>query len=483
MSRSMRKLDGISRREFLASGVGAAGSLAFGVSCTLSGTPFEGIYTDRFTYRQGEWILVSAALQASATVQVELRREDAPGVGHIGLYPMVVTDRGNPERPGEMGANFPFAAAIDTEGLEPGIYSLELAPELLQPQNRANHYHHFPSLNTIARFVVTPRIPGSRSPILWIHDSLTGVCYGSYGGQSIYGSAGVQSRTVSYARPGLERATVEWGPVRFWRDHGYDFEFIDLVELSRVAPGYLAPYQLVIVSGQFEYVPQEVMEQLSGFVAAGGNLLVASHEFGIFRVRLDHEKQQLTTYKWDFEVADPLAGIGDPRVAGVAMNCPEVIYETELVGQHLWAAHSVSAVDWVDMPLYNLAEAGWILDGTGLGSGDSLPGAFRFFGLGQRLRFDGNGKPVLVDPEFTRTFEDTLVWAAVPSPDGRAWWEAAGRYVADWPLLSDGYATCSLQERPSGARIVTFPSKHLASAHLSDPLYQKILLNVIERLS
>ena len=135
------------------------------------------------------------------------------------------------------------------------------------------------------------------------------------------------------------------------------------------------------------------------------------------------------------------------------------------------------------MPLYNLGSAGWILDGTGLGPGDSLPGAFRNFGLGQRLTFDAGGNPVIVDPEFTRPFAGTVVWAAVPSPDGRAWWQANGTGVGQWPLLTDGHATCTLQERPSGACVVTFTSSNLTFSHLSDPIYQKILLNVMERLS
>jgi hypothetical protein len=396
---------------------------------------------------------------------------------------MVVTDRGDPHRPGETGAEFPFAAAIDTADLEPGLYGLRIAPELLQPQNQQNNFHIFASLNSVSRFVVTPRVPGSHSPVLWVHDSLTGVCYGSFGGQSIYGGAGVKVPKVSWARPGLDRNTLTVEPLRFWRQHGYEFEFIDLVDLAQTSPGYLDAYKLVVMSGQFEYVPQEVMERLSTFVDTGGNLLSASNEFACFRVRLDHAKQQLTTYKYDFEVKDPLFGTGDSRVAGVGMNIPEAIYETELIGQHLWPAHKVTEGQWVDMPLYNLGSAGWILDGTGLGPGDALPGAFKNFALGQRLSFDGSGNPVIVDPESTRTFEDTVVWAATPSANGRAWWQANGSSVPSWPVISDGYATCTLQERPSGACILALTSANLTRNHLSEPIYQQILLNVMQRMS
>jgi hypothetical protein len=99
------------------------------------------------------------------------------------------------------------------------------------------------------------------------------------------------------------------------------------------------------------------------------------------------------------------------------------------------------------------------------------------------LEFGPDGNPSIIDPQFSRTFEDTIVWAAVPSPDGRAWWQANGYGVGYWPLLTDGFATATLQERPSGARIVTLPSAQTAKEHLSDPLYQRLLLNILDGLS
>lgn len=472
---------GWSRREFLGAGVAATGSLALGGRCLLPKVPFEGLYTDRFTYRQGESIVVRAALQGHQHVSVTLKRFDAPFQTSVPLGP--ITDRGNPAAPGQLGAGFGYVGTIDTTALAPGVYGLVMDPNLLQPENQLNEYHSFLSTNYIARFVVTPAVAGSVSPILWLHDSLTGVCYGSFGGQSIYGADPVHVTTVSSQRPGLDRSTINWEPLQFWRGQGYDFEFLDLLELAQLPAGALDAYSLVIASGQFEYVPHAVMQHLVDFVDGGGNLLSAAHEFAIFRVRLDFERHQLTTFKWAFEAEDPLAGSGSPDIAGVGMNLPDSIYESELLGHHLWAAHRISQGGWVDMDLHHVGDAGWILEGTGLSAGGVLPAAFRNFGLGQRLTFDGSGEPVIVDPVFTRTPPETVVWASAPSPDGRAWWQADGDPVQQWPLLSDGYATCTLQQRPSGATVVSLPASDLTRSHLGDPLYQQILVNLIEGMS
>lgn len=471
----------LDRRGFLLSALGAAAAWATGATCHLPDTLFEGIYTDRFTYRQGQWILVACSLRSSQPVQVELLKYHSSG-GHVAFHAAQAADRGNPRSAGIRGAMFPYVAAIDTTDLEPGYYGVSIQAELLQPETRENHYNSFRSLNYLARFVVTPRTPGSYAKILWVHDSLTGTCYGSFGGQSIYGAGEVHTNVVSYARPGLQRATNTFAPLRFLRDHGYEFEYADLVELTQMSAEDLAAYDLAVCIGEFEYMPVEAMERLADFVDAGGNLFVASDEFGSFRVRLDLASRQLVTFKTDFQALDPLYGTGSKRVAGVGMNIPEGILETELIGQCIWAAHHVVAETFVDLPLYRVPEVDWILEGLDLGSGDVLPGLFLSFATGHRLDLS-SGSPAIVDPETTRTPPGTVVWAALPSPDGRDWTQANGRPLGQWPLLSDGYATATYQERPSGGRVVTLPTYTFMTKHLGEPVYDQLLLNIMQGLS
>jgi hypothetical protein len=186
----------------------------------------------------------------------------------------------------------------------------------------------------------------------------------------------------------------------------------------------------------------------------------------------------MTVYKYDYETEDPLYGSGSPLTSGVAMNLTSTIRETELLGQTVWAAHAVTGATWIDLPLYNTDLVQPLLAGTGLGQGSVLPAAFRGYGLGNRLTFQDD-RPVIVDPEFSGTPTETVIWAAVPSAFARVWWQNDGAPSAAWPLLDDGYAVATFQDRPSGSRIVSLPSSHLAKSHTSEPLYQQLLLNIL----
>jgi hypothetical protein len=166
------------------------------------------------------------------------------------------------------------------------------------------------------------------------------------------------------------------------------------------------------------------------------------------------------------------------------MNLPDTVWETELFGQTVWAGHEMSQGAPVDLSLHHVDRVLPLLAGTGLGAGDSLPGAFAYWALGNRLAFGTDGEPSIVDPAFSRTPAETVVWASAPSASARAWWLAAdGQVDGLWPLLADGHAVATYQERASGARIVSLPSSEMATNHLGDPLYQTLLLNILAELS
>ncbi len=483
----------MSRREFLHSSIGAVTAFSIpAYSCEQGGVwgvSHEGLYTDRFTYREDEDINVHCSLRSGAPVLFEFVRLDSrnQAVTHSAWGNPV--NFGNPS-PGLYGAMYTVAVTIPASEFAPGVYMVRMPPSAMFVQNRINSTNGFPSHNSIAIFVVTPRIPGSRSRILWVHDSLTGTAYGAFGDRSIYGVGQSHAHTVTFDRPGLDRGAFWWGGncLPFLRDHGYDFEFIDLVDLAAVAPEYLDSFDLVCFVGQFEYMPSAVIDSAAAFQKGGGNLFVASHEFGIFRVRLNPSQKLMTAYKWNYRDQDPLYLSGNPEhaplIAGIGMNTAEGLYETELIGQTVWPAHRVSAIDIVSLPVYGFAEAGWILEGTGIGPGDALPDAFNEFASGLCLEFS-NGQPHPILADEMRLPEGLIVWGALPSSDGIDWRSAPWTPTWEWPALHFGHATATLQTRGSGSQTVTLPTPIMADWKIGVgfPVYDRLLLNIFSRLS
>ncbi|MFO0688573.1 MAG: DUF6605 domain-containing protein [Myxococcota bacterium] len=452
------------------------------------GVQYEGLYTDRFTYRPGDTINVHCSLRSGERipimfVRIDVRPEEVP----LWLW-ATPQNFGNPT-PGPEGALFLVSVSVPAEALDPGVYKVSMPAEAMSPENRLNVGNGFPSDNSVAFFVVTPAVAGSSSRILWVHDSLTGVAYGGFGDRSIYPSANGSDRVVSYLRPGLDRAaTWSHGNLPFLRSHGYEFEFADLVDLATAPAGFLDAYDLVCCVGQFEYMPNEVMSHLAAFQSGGGNLFVASHEFGIFRVRLDPMVGSMTTYKWDDVKEDPYWTSGDesllPRVAGLGMRAPAIPFETELIGQTVWPAQRISIGESVSLPVYNLDEAGWIVEGTGIGPGDAFPGAISEYVSGLCLDWSG-GVPTPLLADEMRLPEGLVVWGARPSPSGVDWRAVPGTPSSDWPTLNAGHGTATWQQRSNGAQVVTLPSPTMCewTVGVGYPAYDRMLLNIFARLS
>ena len=338
------------RRDFLRTAGAAGMSLAvvpvFGCEVEEE-TPFEGIYTDKFTYSQGEPIRVFLALQSGSTVNVTLFRDDTPVSSAVRVVPVRSYRFGRIYEAGGLGADFVVSTVLFTDDLEPGLYGVSISPSEMQPANRVNTYHAFTSQNDFARFVITSATPGTRARTLWVHDSLTGVAYGSFGGQSIYGYPHVARWTVSMRRPGLDRATWEFGSLRFLRQRGYEFEYMDLVTLaSQSGQSLRSAYDLIVFVGQFEYVPTAALAPVDLFLRLGGNGFFAANEFAAYRVRLG-PTSQMTTYKTFYQEEDPLYGVpgAESEVAGIGMTMPGVLRETEINGNTVWGGMNASPGD------------------------------------------------------------------------------------------------------------------------------------------
>jgi len=233
--------------------------------------------------------------------------------------------------------------------------------------------------------------------------------------------------------------------------------------------------------GQFEYIPHSVMAHLAAYLDNGGNLFAASHEFATHRVRLSNG--QLTTYRYDSQAEDPYdlnPSLPKELIAGVGMTNPASFYETEIIGQTVWAGHDVTTPTGI--PIYDHADARWIWEGTSFQLGTELPALITQFSTGNLVRFNNSGRPFLTEFEHSRTDPATIVWAAAPGNDARAWWQANGRHYSEWPIIDYGYTTATFQQRASGARVVTLPTEWPVVTLADDPRYRQLLLNVVQRL-
>ncbi|TMA31502.1 MAG: hypothetical protein E6J87_15510 [Deltaproteobacteria bacterium] len=317
-----------------------------------------------------------------------------------------------------------------------------------------------------------------------MHDSLTGTAYGSFGGQSIYGYPDVARPTVSMLRPGLGRGTENFLPLRFLRQHGYEFDYMDLVALAAQSGQSLrSAYDLIVFVGQFEYMPTAALAAVEDFLGRGGNGFFASNEFAAYRVRLS-PTSQMTTYKTFYETDDPLCGVpgSESEVAGIGMTTPGVLRETEVIGNTVWGGKNASPGTAANLPLYITPATSWLLEGTGLGNGDVLPGAFSDWAAGTPIEFVA-GWPVVLPSEHTGIQPVTRVWGAFPSSDCKEWWNWNGETNPGlWPPYN-GYATALYQQRASGAQVITLPSNHIANYHIGNPLYERLLLNIFQRLT
>ena len=235
------------RRDFLQSSLAMAAYSALSSTARAQGLPiFEGVYTDRFTYRIGvDAIDVHVSLLDVASVDVSLTQLDGATIDDVVSVHTVQVDGTQvpfyPEFPiggvARNGPQFPLRISLDTTGLAPGLYEVSIDPNAMRPENQQSFTlgNCSPSFHHVARFVVTPAVPGSLGKILWLHDPLTGTAYGGFGNASIYGGCtSDRITTVSYARSGVDRATEQskWLLRKLRDDDGYAIEYIDVIDFA-----------------------------------------------------------------------------------------------------------------------------------------------------------------------------------------------------------------------------------------------------------
>lgn len=438
----------------------------------------EGLYGDQFTFRAGvDSIDLRVSLLDWTTVEITIHHLDYINGGFVfGVYNVAVDDAPMP---------FPVRLSLDTTGLEPGIYEASIDPLAMREENRENQSgdsgSSFTSHNHLFRFVVTAAVPGSYSNLLWLYDSLTPTAYGGFGGESIYAGSGSEGvNTISWRRPGLDHPhDPNPSPLRRLKSNGYRFEYMDAIAFSEAPESSIVdPYSLIVVQGQFEYLPHTFLSHLKQHVANGGRLLLAANEFAIFRVRLDVTAGTMTTYRFDAEEDDPVTGV---ERAGVGMHNPDTIWETELAGLTTWPVRNLGGFPKQDMKICHPSDTGWLFEGTGFS--DFVPSYFWDWSAGNRGVLSGN-QFNMIDAGLSRTPSDTLVWGAVPSINGRKWDEAEpGETDWNWPVDPDGYALCTLREPGNDARVIGMAGHQVLQHSFFLPGYDRLFDNIFAYLT
>jgi len=461
------------RRHFLRLAVGMTGAaahagLASWPAFAQSSILREGIYTSRFTHRRGiDGIEIHATLLDVTSVDVTLKHLDGPVLDYVvGVYTVSVDASQISEYPGipsggvgQLGPAFPVRLSLDTDALGSGLYEISIDPLAMRPENRETLTSTgLVSNASVARFVVTAPTPGSESNILWLHDSQTGTAYGGFGEESIYGGQGLTKVfTASYHRPAIDRGTSESKSLlRKLKADGYSFEYMDAVEFSLAPPLIAHTYDLIVVTGQFEYLPHSFFANLMEHVNSGRNLFLASNEIGAFRSRLDPLASTMTTYKTDADLVDPVSGVNR---AGVGLHNPDTIWETEFAGLNVWGANNFGPPPRLNMTIISPNETGWIFEGTGF-SGE-IPNWAGWFVAGNRGQILADTF-TFIDPAQSRVPSDTVVWVATPAPAARQWWDIQpGIPSWEWPFDADGHALCTWRETNAGARIIAVSSQYM----------------------
>jgi hypothetical protein len=266
------------------------------------------------------------------------------------------------------GCNWPlsYSLVIPTSWL-PGVY-----------------YAQFPTSvgSKSVLFMVSPKVRGSYSKILYLASANTWEAYNPIGGKSLYtynSSNGVASYKVSFQRPGraytgypefsFELPFVRW----LYRNH-INVEYAVNYNIHS-DPNFLSNYKVMVVDGHNEYWSNPEKTETQNFVTNGGNLIILSGNTCWWQVRYENNGNTIICYK-DPSV-DPLTGIIDSLVTYNWPLSPLNSPENNMTGLGYLSAGYVNDGDilpasagYGGYTVYN--HHSWVYNGTGLMEGEDL---------------------------------------------------------------------------------------------------------------
>lgn len=213
-----------------------------------------------------------------------------------------------------------------------------------------------------------------RSPVLFVHSSLTDEAYNLWGGQSLYAGTTPtlhigRAVKVSFDRPFNQDYGAgdffywEYQMVRFLDRNGIEPDYVTDLDVHE-HPDLLLKYKAVIITGHDEYWSQAMRDGYLRAVAAGVNLAVFAANTAYRPVRLEASPvgpdRVIVAYK-DAALDPEHTTAVSFRAAGWD--------EQSLLGVHYVGTGNIRQLPWI------VADAGsWVFQGTGLHDGDALRG-------------------------------------------------------------------------------------------------------------
>lgn len=171
------------------------------------------------------------------------------------------------------------------------------------------YYRVFDGADVVAGFVVRAAAPGTTSKVLVSVDMLTNQAYNGAGGKSLYDPT--RASVVSFNRPGGLPDGREL-PIHDWlAAEGRQVECCAAQDLGTA--GFLKAYDCLVLAGHAEYWTRAMFEQVSAFVAGGGNLVSLSGNTCYRQVRLESSGRKLVFHK--YAGSDPTTHALDASVA------------------------------------------------------------------------------------------------------------------------------------------------------------------------
>jgi hypothetical protein len=220
------------------------------------------------------------------------------------------------------------------------------------------------------------------SDFVFVHAENTSQAYNAWGGKSLYefnSSHQQRAYKVSFDRP-LDRNTGagdvlnwEYPMIRWIERNGYDVSYVSDVDVH-VRPSLLRNHQAILLVGHSEYWTKEMRDHVEAAVGQGVNLGVFGANTMGWQIRYEPQPfgsppladRVIVCYKR--ATLDPLHG-GDNSHVTVAFNSPPLNRpEQTILGVMYNGYNSHRDFPWV------VSDAShWLLAGTGLKNGESIP--------------------------------------------------------------------------------------------------------------
>jgi hypothetical protein len=334
-----------------------------------------------------------------------------------------------------------------------------------------------------AYFIVRSAKPGTASKILLQLATNTYNAYNNWGGFSVYAYNSLsnnQGHRVSFQRPPASQFGRWELPFVKWAEAaGYELEYAANSDLE-FHPELLGAYKLVLSVGHDEYWSAKMRDHLEAFIGKGGNVAFFSGNTCCWQVRSEDDGAAFTCWKQGYAL-DPVFQTRELATLSTLWSHHLVKRpENQLTGVgFLWGGYRNSHGQFMGEPAEFTVHrpAHWMLEGTGLKSGDRFGAKDSIVGYecdGCELEWK-DGLPVPTHRDGTPdTFEVLATCPVRWHPDDAEWYER-------WEKGRTGNACLGVYTR--GGTVVTSGTTDWAHGLAGgDPVVERITRNVLERL-